>query len=281
MTTPFSAALRALAPTPDADEPAHQRAFRAIAELLLNGVTWHIGGRAHRFTELEFYCNSPNHRDTFTHGDPMQEELARWYFHRSGQQYRGGTYKGLDIAFGRAGAPAGALIRGAESLADGRWIDGPCMCVDHLLACTVHRTIQSLVAGFDRSTDEHEGSPLYITVDDAPRRAAIAESPRIGLTLKRGVLAERARFLARPYRFLRDPAKIKKGRLHVIVGLHQGRHAPPDIAAITGSTLAQVTRTIAAYEAGKARAPGDFTGDLSNDETCQLLGACDAFAARA
>lgn len=280
MVQAFSDALRALAPAPDADEAAHLQAFRAIADLLLNGVTWHIAGAPHRFTELEFYLHSPAHPDTFTHGDVMQEEFARWYFHRSGNTYKGGTYKGLDLAFGRPGAPAGALIRGAQSLDDGATIDGPCMCVDHLLARAGQPTIAALVASFDRSADAAPDSPLYITLDDAPRAADIHESPRIGLTLKRGALADRARFLARPYRFLSEPAKIKKGRPHLIIGMHRQGHDAAAIARITGSPVTQVSNTIAAYESGKRRAPADFKGDLSQQDTCELLGACDAFAAR-
>ena len=275
-TRSFSAALQALVPSPDDDDEAHLAAFRGIAGLLLNGVTLYIGGEPHRFTEIEIYRNSPAHPDTFTHADPMQEEFARWYFHRSGGTYKSGSYKGLDIAFGGPGAPAGILIRGIEA-ADGPLIDGPSVCVDRVLARAGHKTIQSLVAAFDRSADEAAGSPLYVALDDASRSAAIHESPRVGLTLKRGVVADRARFLARPYRFLSEPARIKKGRANLVVGLHRDRHAPPTIAQLTGSPIAQVNRTIAAYEAGKTHAPSEFTGDLTSEATIQLFGACDAF----
>jgi hypothetical protein len=281
MTAPsrsFSAALRALVPAPDAPEDAYPPAFRAIAGLILNGVTWHIAGHPHRFTELEFYWNGDNHLDTFTHGDPMQQEFARWYFHRSGSEYRGGTYKGIDLAFGRAGVPAGILVRGARRVDDPpALVDGPCMCVDHLLALTGKPTIQALVAGWDRDADDPD-APLHVTVDPAPRAAAVHASPRVGLTLKRGVLADRARFLARPYRFLSEPAKIKKGRANLVVGLHRDGHDPAEIAALTGSPVAQVERTIADYEAGKSLRPADFTGDLTAAETVRLFGACDALA---
>lgn len=276
---PFSAALRALVPAPDDDDEAHLAAFRAIAELILNRVTWRIGGDPHRFTEIEIYCNSPGHPDTFTHGDTMQEEFARWYFHRSGGTYKSGSYKGLDLAFGAPGAPAGVLIRGLETPA-GKLVDGPSMCVDHVLAGTGHRTIQSLVAAFDRDADETADSPLCVVMDDDPRDAAVHASPRVGLTLKRGVLADRARFLARPYRFLSEPARIKKGRPNLVVGLHRDGHAPDAIARLTGSPIAQVTRTIAAYESGKSHRPDEFTGDLANEATLQLFGACDAYDGR-
>ena len=276
----LSAQLRAIEPTDELPESAYQDVFRRVAALILNGVTWHIGGRPYRFTEIEIYYNGAQHRDTFTHGDAMQRELGRWYFHRSGEEYRGGTYKGLDIAFGREDVFAGILVRGAESLADGALIDGPCMCADRILAVTGRRSIRELLDSFDRSGDAGEGSPLYVTVDEVPRAATICESPRVGLTLKRGVLAERARFLARPYRFLSEPARIKKGRLHTALGLHREGHAVAQIAAITGMTAAQVEKYVRSYEAGQRRAPADFNDkDLSADEVCQLFGACDAFAA--
>lgn len=271
----FSSALRALLPSPDADESAYPPAFRRLADLVLNHTLWHIGGRPHRIVEIEVYWNGARHRDTFAHGDPIQRRFGVWYFHRSGGEYRGGTYKGLDIAFGREDVVSGILIRGVEQLG-GVLVDGPCMCVEHLLALTGHSTVRSLAESFDRSVDDPRGaSPLHLSLVDPPRAAQVHETPRIGLTLKRGVLAERARFLARPYRFLTEPARIKKGRLHTVIGLHRQGLPAPEIAALTGSTPAQVSRYVAQYEAGRARDPQDYVKDLGTDETCQLLGACD------
>lgn len=276
-STSFSAALRDLVPAPDAGEEDYLPAFRRLAALILGGATWHIGGQAHRFTEIEVYWNGPGHRDTFTHGDPMQREFGRWYFHRSGATYRGGSYKGLDIAVGDDDTFAGILIRGAERLADAALVDGPSMCVDHILAATGQPTIVGLVDGFDRDVDATPGSPLYVTLAE-PRALDIVESPRIGLTLKRGELHERAAFLARPYRFLSEPARIKKGRAHTVIGLHRQGLTVEDIARRSGSSRAQVQKYVAEYQAGAGQEPASFVRDLSADETCRLLGACDAFA---
>lgn len=276
MHASFSAALRALVPDPALDESAYPPAFRRMAELLLNGVTVMISGEPHRFTEIEVYWNGAAHPDSFTHGDAMQRELGRWYFHRSGEEYRGGTYKGLDIAVGREDVHAGLLIRGLERQDGSPPIDGPCMCADHILARTGQPSVRSLVASFDRSVDDAPGSPLYVRLDE-PRPGPIHAGARVGLTLKRGIPAERARFLARPYRFVREPAKIKKGRLHIALGMHRDGLAPADIARLTGSSLAQVQRYIAQFESGKDRELADFIKNLSADETCQLLGACERF----
>ena len=278
MQRSVSTALRALLPPPDAFESDYLPAFREVADLLLNRTTWQIGQVPHRILEIEVYWDGAGHLDTFTHGDPMQREFGRWYFHRQGGEYRGGTYKGLDIAIGRDDVAAGILIRGAERLADGLVLDGPCTCVDHLLEETESKSVRALAESFDRAIDpSSDGSPLFLEPADH-RGLELCEGPRVGLTLKRGVLEERARFLARPYRFLSEPAKIKKGRLHAVLGLHRQGLAPDVIAARTGSTVAQVGKYVAQYTAGRAKDPREFVKDLSADETCRLLGACDAFA---
>lgn len=277
-TTSFREALSALIPTPDRDESAYLPAFRSIADLVLNRVTLHIAGHPHRFTEVEFYFNGPRHGDTFTHGDEMQRELGRWYFHRTAGEYRGGTYKGLDIAFGRSDAPAGILIRGVEQLDGARaLLDGPCMCVDHILSMTSQPSIASLVSTFDRSTDAPAtgASPLFIAVDDAPRAAQrVYECPRVGLTLKRGASEARVRYLPAPYRFLTEPARIKKGRLNLVVGLHAQGVSAAEIAKLTGSASSQVSRYVEQYESGKGVDPQTFRRDLSSEETCQAFAAC-------
>ena len=276
--TTFREALSALVPSPDRDESEYLPAFRSIADLVLNRVTLNIAGHPHRFTEVEFYFNGARHGDTFTHGDDMQRELGRWYFHRTAGEYRGGTYKGLDIAFGRSDAPAGILIRGVERL-DGSntLLDGPCMCVDHILSLTAQPSIASLVATFDRSTDAPESgtSPLFITVDATPRASQTVYScPRVGLSLKRGASAARVRYLSAPYRFLTEPARIKKGRLNLVVGLHAQGVSAAEIAKLTGSASSQVSRYIEQYESGKALDPQTFRRDLSSEETCQVFAAC-------
>ena len=45
-----------------------------------------------------------------------QKELGKWYFHKTGKGYKGGTYKGVDLAFGQHGSHAGCLLRAIEPL---------------------------------------------------------------------------------------------------------------------------------------------------------------------
>ena len=281
MTSPtlLRDALRSLLPPAGAPESAYAAAFRAVAELLLNRVTVHVGGHPHRYTEAEFYVDGPDHGDPFTHGDPMQRELGRWYFHRTGGSYRGGTYKGHDLTIGRADTAGGVLVRGLQRLDSSRRVDGPSTCVDHVLALTGHGGVASLAGSFDGAVDPPVvgASPLFATVAAASRGLAVYATPRVGLSLKRGASLARLRFLARSYRFLTEPARVKKGRAHLVVSLHRAGHDAVSVAALTGVRLGPAARCAAMYDAGRAMDPSTFARDLSAEETCQLLGACERY----
>lgn len=276
-----TAALARLAPAAATAEEAYAGAFRAIAELLLGRATLYAAGRPHRFTELEMYWSGFSHVDPFTHGDPLQQQRGAWYFHRSGQSYRGGTYKGLDVAFGCPGAYGGVLVRGIERQGDPpRLLDGPCVVVDHLLEVTASGSIDELVRRGAVSIEEPDTgpdrrSPLHVVLDAEPERAAaVYATPRIGLTLRKGDTAARRRYLARPYRFLSEPAKIRKGRPHLVTALHREGRSPAEIASLTGTRRAVVEGYVAAFEAGRRRGAAEPGADRTPEEICALLGAC-------
>jgi hypothetical protein len=278
MVAMVAEALRALVPPPGADEGEYQPAFQQIAELLLDRVIWHVGGREHRLTEVEFYFAGPGHQDPFTHGDPIQRTMGRWYFHRQGGTYRGGTYKGLDVTFGREDAFGGILLRGAVPLdAPEEMVEGPSSLVDHVLRLTGHASVAALAGSFDLRVDapEEGGGSLHLTIGD-PRGLAICECARVGLSLKKGADAARRRYLAAPYRFLSEPARTKKGRPYLVVGLHRQGLGAGEIAARAGMSAAQVGAYVAAYERGKGRDPEQYRRDLSPEELCELLGAVSA-----
>ncbi len=277
---PASRALRALMPPPDAPDHDYPAAFRAMADLLLNRATLVAGGQPHRFTEIELYYLGGQHPDDFTHCDPIQVNFGVWYFHRAGEEYRGGTYKGLDIAIGHDGTHGGILIRGIEQLSlSTTRIDGPSLVVDHLLAMNRSPSIRELVSRFDIRIDAPESpaeSPLYVTVEDDHRGLPVYESPRVGLTLKRGDLESRRRFIARPYRFLTEPDRIKKGKAALAVALHHRGEPPEAIARLTGSPLASVLKYTALFDEGKRRSPEEFAGNMPVEDMLRLFGACHA-----
>ena len=83
----------------------------------------------------------------------MQRESGKWYFHKQGNSYKSGTYRGLDLAFGKGKKAAGGILmrslipttvttgeagqliaRNSEFKAD--FIEGPCNCVKKILDVT-------------------------------------------------------------------------------------------------------------------------------------------------
>lgn len=67
---------------------------------------------------------------------------GKWYFHRFGKTYKVGTYKGMDLTFGKGDkAYGGILIRAISSVGatDGKhlppneFIEGPCNTVNKIL----------------------------------------------------------------------------------------------------------------------------------------------------
>lgn len=269
-------ALRALVPAVDAPFEAWSRAVTAVAELVLRRGVLRAGDTTLRVLEVEGYVSAPSHPDPFAHADETQNSLGRWYFHRTGEGFRGGTFKGVDLTFGGGGVYAGLLLRAAQT-AKGERVEGPSVLVDALLAATGHATVASLA----RACDEGEHDALSLTLLDAPRGDAVYAGPRVGLSLRKDLDAERVFFLSRPYRFVVDPRGAKKGRLHVALGMHAEGAPAPAIAGVTGSTQAQVRRWIDAYEGGRALRVATLRAAEDGEALCALFGACDAAFARA
>lgn len=76
-----------------------------------------IKGTKHRILEIEFYFKSEKHPDPYPHVYPIEKDPAVWYFHRHGNHYRPGNYKGLDITIGNGDDwRGGVLIRTIEEV---------------------------------------------------------------------------------------------------------------------------------------------------------------------
>ena len=97
----FVDVLGTAAPTIVGDE-AWIDVFANVARVLL-ASRLRVNDRSVDLCEIEFYLHGDDHPDPFVHRDPMQRSFGRWYFHRVGENYRGGTFKGLDITFGSDG----------------------------------------------------------------------------------------------------------------------------------------------------------------------------------
>lgn len=256
-------------------ELLHTRAARLV-EALLTRCLLHIGRSAQFFiTELElYYRDDKAWPDPFTHGDEMQLTAARWYFHRSGSAYKGGTYKGLDITCGvaRTGTYGGLLIRGLRELGGGgSVIDGPCLCVDRILAANKAATIADFVSkclpAGERDTSVLDSSAQALWIEDLghPHAAGPGRlfcTPRYGLTLKAKGCSAATNKLKEEYLYARLRAVTtktcsKKGRAHALLSLLMCDGATPESAARdTGSRIndsrAAADRAKAALEAAKA-----------------------------
>lgn len=278
----ISQALQQKLPSAQSENKDFQKAFAQCAELLLNQALLHIGAKPHRLVEIEFYWTGPGHEDPFTHCDAMQKEFGLWYFHKVGNSYKGGTYKGLDIAIGGPERHAGILVRGIEPVDNPDALcDGSCSCVDRMLEVTGHASIPALVETFDLSIDAPEdgkASPLYFeTIEEAEPNRPVFCSPRVGLSLKKGVTEARCSYLARSYRFLTEPARIKKGRPNLVIALHMEGRGVDEIASITEVSVSNVRKYIDSFERGKGQDPAKYKQDLSTDALCELFGALSAF----
>jgi hypothetical protein len=286
--------------------------FDAVAQSLLNEQHLMVGGEAHRLAEIEFYYYASVHADPFAHRDPVQQHNGRWYFHRSHRVYRGGSFKGIDLAFGDGEAFGGVLFRslmlpspqrgrgvGGEGATvvetsnpsppaplpqgeRGEMVVGPSLLVDHLLA----RSAAGDVASLDRVIGERLAwdttSPLALAPSPEPRTEQIFQSARVGLTLRRSKKGDQAvQYIVRNYRYFTEPRRISKGKPHMVVALHNQGIAPVEIARLTGSPKRSIDRYIADFEAGKKEPNFDryYGKDLTPGELCRLHGTVAAQSA--
>lgn len=152
------------------------------------------------------------------------------------------------------------------------------MVVDHILGITASPSIEALVSRFDVTIENTDcRSPLYLKLAaGSGRNQTVYATPRIGLTLKKGNTEARQRYIARHYRFFSEPARIRKGKPHLITALHQQGRSPAEIAALTSTRLSVLQGYLEAFEAGRAAPGGNFGGDLSTRDLCKLLGGCSA-----
>jgi hypothetical protein len=206
--------------------------FGQIAAAVLGQWRLVIEDRLHRFVEIEFYFHGPAHEDPFAHAHPIQLLLGRWYFHRIGASYRGGSFKGVDLTFGDGVSTGGILIRSLES-PDG-FVIGPSLCVDYLLRATGSATVAALDAAIGPRLAWNGAGPLSIVTREAAS-TTIFSSRRVGLTLKRHKDALAVDRLARRYRFLSEPRRVTKGRVELIEALIADGKSTDEIRILTGS----------------------------------------------
>jgi len=234
--------------------------------------------KPHRLIEIEFYLKGTKHCDVFSHQHGDQKSCGKWYFHKSGSgdTYKSGTYKGMDLAFGNKDAFAGVLIRCIEDLGSKKLIEGPCMCVDHILSVNEVSSIIELVKKFDRSAEKSPGSPLYLAPTSKLETKPIYKSPRVGLTLKKeDSRDERKKYIMKPYRYFTAVDKLKKGRHYIVAHLYgiEGK-TKQEVTKLTKAPQASVERFTLEFDKGLKKKVENYFGEcLEPDNTCSLYGA--------
>ena len=239
----------------------------AIARRLLCGSVLYLAGMGHRMTEVEAYYHSEDHPDPFTHRDALQKTCGRWYFHRAGRGYRGGSFKGLDISFGDSHGFGGILIRGIER-EDAELIDGPSLTVDHILELT---HVDSVGALDSRIAGRHvwdRASPLSLAWTK-PKPRIVYRCPRVGLSLRRHTGQAAIQFLMKPYRFVTEPRRIRKGKPLLALGMHVDGMSPKAIASATGCAERTISHYISDFRSGQHHP--DMSAYLSRNLTTKEL----------
>lgn len=247
--------------------------FAAVAAALLNRAELVAGGVPLRVAEVEFYLKDADHPDPFAHAHPVQRDWGRWYFHRSGGSFRGGSFKGLDLSLGDGTATVGVLLRSVVT-PDDELIDGPSRLVDRLLKLADTPTVAALDARLPGTAAISAGTPVHFR--EAPDRGAeVLASARVGLSLKRtAALGTMPHYIGRRYRFLTEPRRIGPGRPQLVTALHADGHCATEIRALTGIAAGVVGRYAAAFDEGKAERDFKryFGAELGALDRCRLLG---------
>jgi hypothetical protein len=229
-----------------------------------------------RLIEVEAYYHGAGHEDPFAHRDPVQLTAGRWYFHRTGGQYRGGSFKGLDLACGDGTAFGGFLIRGV-ALPDGSVIDGPSLTVDHILKLTGQPGVKALDGVIAGRLAWADGLPLQLVTTQVVERHPVLTSLRVGLTLKKRTFAPddpAFAFLFRSFRYLSEPKRTAKGNPHMVLPLIAAGTPPEEVTSLTNCPTASVKRHAADFATGRTLSSAEpFYGrELSTADLCQLYG---------
>jgi hypothetical protein len=247
---------------------------------LLQHVELVIAGQRCRLCEIEFYLYSCDHADPFCHRHPLQQQHGRWYFHRVGSAYRGGSFKGLDVTFANGGGFGGILIRGVQ-LPDGTIVSGPARLVDVVLRLTGCTTVAALDARLQPRQADDPRNCLFL--QPAPQPVLqVWSTARVGLTLRRERASVAAlRFWARPYRFLTQPRALAAGRAQLIIAWHQQGKTVDQIQQLLGTPARTIRNYLDAYLAGRhhpqplrAIAAG-FARSLAGPALCYVYGLLD------
>eukprot|EP01117_Protostelium_nocturnum_P012640 TRINITY_DN4650_c0_g4_i1.p1 TRINITY_DN4650_c0_g4~~TRINITY_DN4650_c0_g4_i1.p1 ORF type:complete len:330 (+),score=123.76 TRINITY_DN4650_c0_g4_i1:127-1116(+) len=272
----------------------YEDCFTKMANFLLNKVVVKVNGEDYRLMEIEYYYTNHGkvdgkylHHDPFTHGDPVQRQTAVWYFHKMGSGYKGGSYKGLDIAIGQdQDHVGGILIRSIRKLSDNSVVCGPSKTVDKILetcgAPGVKEMVDDTLKG-DISclspADPKEKRALYLELKDLPQET-VYRSGRVGLhmTKAKADVELQKEFVFKNYRYLITPKDVPKGAFYVVVALDWRGTSKEDIAKIVKTKASTIDNYTKLRQKGVALGPDAFVGKKMTDaNVCEAYGSLESY----
>lgn len=212
-----------------------------LGNYILNNIALHVNGINFRIREVEFYYLDDEHNDEYVHKSKDQLKSKSWYFHKyKNGTLKTGTWKGLDITVGNnVDKYCGILIRSMES--DNEFITGSCTCVKRILQEFGFTESQGLIDMMKDMNIFNKRNPIYLhQIDEC--NLPIYTGPRVGLSLKY------PEYLFRPYRLLKKPDKIPKGRDTLIATLYSQGYTIDEIRIITGGTKASINKNIKLFD---------------------------------
>jgi 3-methyladenine DNA glycosylase Mpg len=156
-----------------------------MSRLLLQNYIICVNNSKFQICEIEFYINSESHPDTYTHGDVLQKNYGKIYFHRmNGKSYKGGTFKGMDLTFGNKDMYFGILIRSMYDIDNKKMICGPCNCVDAILELNNCNNIGEFMKSRQEPFDAQTDIGFRFVKSDIVFKDEIYAGTRIGLSDK-------------------------------------------------------------------------------------------------
>lgn len=229
----------------------YEEKFSRLANYMLNGIDLIINNRHCIIREIEFYLHTDDHQDIYTHRNIDQSTPKKWYFHKTGNTYKGGTYKGLDITFGFTNKTAygGILIRGISDITDpNKIIDiiGPCKTVDYILEHTNSPNICDLVKKLANSDVDDNNKLLYLRLSNGNIHQTIYNGVRVGLSFKY------LEWCCKYYRFMTwRLSQIEKNRPNIVVILLNRGIPIKEIQKESKYSIKKIEKYKEIYETGK------------------------------
>lgn len=161
----------------------------------------------YRICEIEFYIMNENHNDKYVHQDEHQKTYGKWYFHRTQSgNYKGGTYKGVDLTLGDDNTYFGILIRSIYSTEKSEMTEGPCRCVNTILELNNVKNVADYMVNRSDPPSARSTKNVHIKRCRGLEKYDVYSGPRIGLSDKY------KEYQNKPYRYVIMNDQIKKDK---------------------------------------------------------------------